>query len=1070
MGQHKDITVAKGIHIVHAFEFADATARNAASVVTADIGKVARQLDDDSFYVLQNTTPTWAQISGVTGAPVGASYVVISLDATLTAERRLQAEASVLSLTDSGANGDITVGVLANGISNAKLRDSAGTSVIGKATAGSGDPADIVAGVDDRVLSRAGGALAFTLIATAMIAANAIDDTKLRDSAATSVIGRSAGSFGDPADIAAGADNTVLQRIGGSLSFAVLDTIPEDLSLTGDITPASLAANTNNYTPPGAYATSSTVRQASSVNVNITGLTGGVDGRVILFHNIGSNDITLTNQDGASTAANRFALSANLTLQGDESAFLQYDSTSLRWRLAAHSATSSEAAPRGASYVVIALDATLTAERRLQAEASVLTLTDGGANGDITVGVAVNGISNAKLRDSVATSVIGRAGGTTGDPADIAAAVDDRVLARAAGTLSFTQISTAMVADDAITFAKMQDIATDRLLGRDTAATGNVEELTVTGGVEFTGAGGIRRSALTGDVTAAAGSNATTIAANAVSDTKLRDSAARSVLGRSAATGGDPADIVAGADDTVLARAGGTLAFQAISTAMIANDAVTFAKIQNITTDRLLGRDTAASGDTEEITVAGGLEFTGATGIQRSALTGDVTAPAGSNATTIAADAVDDTKLRDSVATSVIGRSAGSTGDPADIVAGADFEVLQRTGGTLSFSVIDTIPEDFALTGDITPSSLAANQNNYTPSGAYTTASTVRQAASAAVDITGLTGGADGRLVLFHNIGTFDITLKDQDGASTAANRFALNADIVLGADHAAVLQYDSTSSRWRAAGSTVGGTGGGIGGTIATGGLIAFSTALDVIGGNTKFKWDDVNERLGVGKAVPAFTIDAVDKASSTIQLFWGKNGINSQLQVTGSTAQKQRIFLSNGSASGGFEMQTVAGGNDLHWLIDGANDLILKTNSVIRGRMTSGGNHFLSGEGGLAASATDGFPYVTSVAGIPTGTPTSETNMSPFVLNRTDNIWYFYDGANWVPIGNPALVDLQLMAEQTGVPSNAAYPVTVVAPIITDANDGDLKVAAYDDTTEEGRSFDLFIPPGATRIEFQW
>ena len=54
MGQHKDITVVKGIHIVHAFEFADATARNAAVVVTADIGKVARQLDDDTFYVLQN--------------------------------------------------------------------------------------------------------------------------------------------------------------------------------------------------------------------------------------------------------------------------------------------------------------------------------------------------------------------------------------------------------------------------------------------------------------------------------------------------------------------------------------------------------------------------------------------------------------------------------------------------------------------------------------------------------------------------------------------------------------------------------------------------------------------------------------------------------------------------------------------------------------------------------------------------------------------------------------------------------------------------------------------------------
>lgn len=49
-------------------------------------------------------------------------------------------------------------------------------------------------------------------------------------------------------------------------------------------------------------------------------------------------------------------------------------------------------------------------------------------------------------------------------------------------------------------------MATDRLLGRDTAGTGVAEELTVGGGVEFTGSGGIQRSALSGDVTAAAGS------------------------------------------------------------------------------------------------------------------------------------------------------------------------------------------------------------------------------------------------------------------------------------------------------------------------------------------------------------------------------------------------------------------------------------------------------------------------------------------------------------------------------------------------------------------------------------
>jgi hypothetical protein len=44
----------------------------------------------------------------------------------------------------------------------------------------------------------------------------------------------------------------------------------------------------------------------------------------------------------------------------------------------------------------------------------------------------------------------------------------------------------------------------------------------------------------------------------------------------------------------------------------IANDAVTFAKVQNVATDSLAGRDTAGSGDLEEIAVNDGLEFTGA--------------------------------------------------------------------------------------------------------------------------------------------------------------------------------------------------------------------------------------------------------------------------------------------------------------------------------------------------------------------------------------------------------------------------------------------------------------------------
>lgn len=60
-----------------------------------------------------------------------------------------------------------------------------------------------------------------------------------------------------------------------------------------------------------------------------------------------------------------------------------------------------------------------------------------------------------------------------------------------------------------IVAGELQVSAADRLIGRDTAGAGPGEELTVGGGIEFTGSGGIQRSALTGDVTATAGSNAT---------------------------------------------------------------------------------------------------------------------------------------------------------------------------------------------------------------------------------------------------------------------------------------------------------------------------------------------------------------------------------------------------------------------------------------------------------------------------------------------------------------------------------------------------------------------------------
>jgi hypothetical protein len=130
-----------------------------------------------------------------------------------------------------------------------------------------------------------------------------------------------------------------------------------------------------------------------------------------------------------------------------------------------------------------------------------------------------------------------------------------------------TNIGSAQITDGAVTFLDMADMATDRLIGRDTGGTGPPELISIGGGLEFTGGGVIQRGALTGDVTSSAGSGATTIANDAVTDPKLRNSAALSVIGRSVNSIGDPADIATSADGEVLRRSGTTLGFGAVSLA-----------------------------------------------------------------------------------------------------------------------------------------------------------------------------------------------------------------------------------------------------------------------------------------------------------------------------------------------------------------------------------------------------------------------------------------------------------------------------------------------------------------------
>jgi len=78
-----------------------------------------------------------------------------------------------------------------------------------------------------------------------------------------------------------------------------------------------------------------------------------------------------------------------------------------------------------------------------------------------------------------------------------------------------------LVGDGGVSLAKLQNITSDRLLGRDTSGSGVPEQISLGSSLEFSGSGSIRRAALTGNVTASADSNATTIATGVVHRTHL---------------------------------------------------------------------------------------------------------------------------------------------------------------------------------------------------------------------------------------------------------------------------------------------------------------------------------------------------------------------------------------------------------------------------------------------------------------------------------------------------------------------------------------------------------------------
>lgn len=177
----------------------------------------------------------WAAPTGG-GAPVGSSYVVISLDGTLTSERALAVTSGHLTLTDGGANANVSLG----------LPNVGGGAAVGGALSllttvtpdaqGRVSSAAAVAGTANQVarVNSGGTAVGFGLLVDANIdAAAAIAFSKLATIGTSGVLGSAAGGTA-PAAITTSTEGHVLRRNSGSVGFGTINN------------PSSFAGTTTN--------------------------------------------------------------------------------------------------------------------------------------------------------------------------------------------------------------------------------------------------------------------------------------------------------------------------------------------------------------------------------------------------------------------------------------------------------------------------------------------------------------------------------------------------------------------------------------------------------------------------------------------------------------------------------------------------------------------------------------------------------------------------------------------------------------------------------------------------------
>jgi hypothetical protein len=137
---------------------------------------------------------------------------------------------------------------------------------------------------------------------------------------------------------------------------------------------------------------------------------------------------------------------------------------------------------------------------------------------------------------------------------------------------------------------------------------------------------------------------------------------------------------------------------------------------------------------------------------------------------------------------------------------------------------------------------------------------------------------------------------------------------------------------------------------------------------------------------------------ASSHLLIGTADDGVSGANSITVAAAGDCGMTIRSGSANYGnlyFSDSTTGTGEYDGYVRYNQNTqtMTLGTAAVSRLTISSTGNIYPSGAS--STTMTDGFFYIPSVAGVPTGVPTSVSGYSPMYYDATNNYLYVYNGA---------------------------------------------------------------------------